>query len=135
MFSTNCGSTNPEGARYCYACRQTLYAPRAAEVSPPASGRAPCVRNAGFLRSIGDRLSSFASTEELEGFSLKMLFSEVFKKRTREELDEYFVVGTSRTTPPLKEVPTAWPRPWFFLRVLVFLGALYAASSSLGISV
>ena len=127
MFSSNCGSTNPEGARYCYACRQTLYAPRAVEVSPPGPGRAPGVRNAGFLRSMGDRLARFASTEELEGFSLKILFSEVFKKRTREELDEYFVVGTSRTTPPLEEVPTAWPRPWFFLRVLAFLGALYAA--------
>ena len=95
-------------------------------VSSPGR-RAPRTRSAGVLRSIGDSLSSLASTEELEGFSPKALFSEVFKKRSREEVDEYFVVGTSRTTPQLAEVPTVWPRPWFFLRVLAFLAALYVA--------
>ena len=37
------------------------------------------------------------------------------------------MVGTSRTALQLAEVPTVWPRPWFFLRVLAFLAALYVA--------
>jgi protease PrsW len=126
MFCINCGRQNPEGARFCCACSQTLSASEGTGVSSPGPGRRS-PRSAGVLRSIGDSLSSLASTEELEGFSLKTLFSWVFKKRSREELDEYFVVGTSRTTPRLADVPTAWPRPWFFLRVLAFLAALYAA--------
>jgi hypothetical protein len=97
MFCTNCGKRNPEGARFCYACSQTPYA---GGVSPSGPGRAPGGRNGGVLRSIGDSLSSLASTEELEGFSLNIFFPEIFKQRSREELDEYFAVGTSRTTPP-----------------------------------
>jgi protease PrsW len=126
MFCAKCGNQNPEQARFCCACSQALSASEGMGASSPGR-RAARTRSAGVLRSIGDSLSSLASTEKLEGFSLKTLFSEVFKKRSRDELDEYFVVGTSRTTPPLAEVPTVWPRPWFFLRVLAFLAALYAA--------
>jgi len=126
MFCAKCGNQNPEGARFCCTCRQVLSASEGMGVSSPGR-RAPRTCSAGVLRSIGDSLSSLASTEELEGFSPKALFSEVFKKRSREEVDEYFVVGTSRTTPQLAEVPTVWPRPWFFLRVLAFLAALYVA--------
>lgn len=39
-----------------------------------------------------------AGTDKLEGFSLAEMFSEGFKKRTQEETDEYFTVGTARTT-------------------------------------
>ncbi len=78
-----------------------------------------------FVDSLKDRLSELASTEKLEGFSLKEMFSEVFKKRTPEEVEEYFIVGTSRTTPPITEVQTGWPKPWFFMRVLLFVGLVY----------
>jgi protease PrsW len=53
------------------------------------------------------------------------MFSEVFKKRSSEEIEDYFIVGTSRTTPNILDVQTGWPKPWFFLRVLVFVAALY----------
>jgi RsiW-degrading membrane proteinase PrsW (M82 family) len=75
--------------------------------------------------SIKDRLSGLASTDKLEGFSLKEMFSEVFKKRTPGEVEEYFIVGTSRTTPPISQVQTGWPKPWFFMRVLLFIGVVY----------
>ncbi|MEO8027579.1 MAG: PrsW family glutamic-type intramembrane protease [Bryobacteraceae bacterium] len=79
----------------------------------------------GLLDSLGARLNSLASTEKLEGFSLKDMFSDVFKKRTQDELDDYFIAGTAKTTPSIEEVPTGWPRPWFFLRVLIFIGVVY----------
>lgn len=79
----------------------------------------------GLLDSLGKRLNSLASTEKLEGFSLSGMFSEVFKKRTQEETDEYFICGTSKTTPPIEEAVTGWPKPWFFMRVLLFLIAVY----------
>jgi protease PrsW len=34
-------------------------------------------------------------------------------------------VGTSRTTPPLADVATGWPKPWFFVRVLIFVVVVY----------
>ncbi len=79
----------------------------------------------GLLDSLGSRLNALASTEKLEGFSLKDMFSDVFKKRSQEELDDYFIAGTAKTTPSIEEVPTGWPRPWFFGRVLLFVAIVY----------
>ena len=77
------------------------------------------------MESLMSRLNRLASTDKLEGFSLKEMFSEVFKKRTHEEIEEYFIVGTSKTTPPITEVQTGWPKPWFFTRVLLFTAIIY----------
>lgn len=80
----------------------------------------------GLLDSLGSRLNSLASTEKLEGFSLKAMFSEVFKKRKQEAVDEYFICGTSKTTPPIQDAVTGWPKPWFFMRVLMFMAGVFA---------
>lgn len=79
----------------------------------------------GLLDSLGKRLNSLASTEKLEGFSLSGMFSETFKKRAQEEVDEYFICGTSKTTPAIEKAVTGWPKPWFFMRVLIFLAATF----------
>jgi RsiW-degrading membrane proteinase PrsW (M82 family) len=75
--------------------------------------------------SIKNSLNQLASTEDLQGFSLKEMFSDVFRRRTTEEIEEYFIVGTSRTTPSITEVQSGWPKPWFFTRVLLFIGIVY----------
>jgi RsiW-degrading membrane proteinase PrsW (M82 family) len=75
------------------------------------------------------RLQTLAGTEDLKGFSLREMFSQVFQRRTDEELDDYFIVGTYRTTPPIEEIEIGWPKPWFFGRVLLFVGAIYLAFS------
>lgn len=77
------------------------------------------------MDDVGARLNRIAGTEPLEGFSLKEMFSEVFRHRTTEEIDDYFIAGTSRTTPDILDVPTGWPKPWFFFRVLAFVGLVY----------
>lgn len=87
-------------------------------------GTAP-VELTNLLGSLASRLSKLTSTEKLEGFSLSQMFSEVFKARKPGEIEDYFVVGTTKTTPPLEEVQTGWPKPWFFMRVLLFLLAVY----------
>lgn len=87
-------------------------------------GRQP-VSSRDVVRALADRLNELASVERLEGFSLREFFSEVFQKRSSEELDGYFLVGTPQTTPPLEEVPTGWPKPWLFFRILGFLGLVY----------
>ena len=90
------------------------------------SGAAPGAPRAGsVVDSLAARLREFASTDKLEGFSLGQLFSEVFKKRTPEEVEDYFIAGTSKTTPPIEEADSNWPKPWLFVRVLVFASLVY----------
>lgn len=69
--------------------------------------------------------SSHASLPGLQGFSFSRFFSEVFKWHSTSDIEECFSVGTARTTPPLREVSTAWPTPWIFTRMLVVCLVLY----------
>jgi RsiW-degrading membrane proteinase PrsW (M82 family) len=79
-----------------------------------------------WLDQIGDTLSQMAGTEKLEGFSLAEMFSEIFQKRSVAEMEEYLIVGTERTTPPITAVQTGWPKPWLFMRFLLFFFVVYA---------
>jgi RsiW-degrading membrane proteinase PrsW (M82 family) len=78
-----------------------------------------------FLDRISDTLNHVAGTEKLEGFSLWEMFSETFQKRSGTEMEDYLIVGTERTTPPITEVQTGWPKPWLFARFLLFFGVIY----------
>ena len=77
------------------------------------------------LHHIGETLTHVAGTEKLEGFSVQEMFSETFKHRTVADMEEYLIVGTERTTPPISEVQTGWPKPWLFARFLTFFGLVY----------
>jgi RsiW-degrading membrane proteinase PrsW (M82 family) len=87
----------------------------------------PALPHVGVIGSARSGIEKIAGTKKLQGFSLSEMFSEVFKHRTAEELDDYFIVGTYRTTPRLQDVPTGWPKPWFFWRVLTLFGSAYLA--------
>jgi len=89
------------------------------------------IQQLNFLRSLQGRIQSLASTEQLEGFSLKEMFSEVFKKRTNEQVEDYMLVGTDKTTPPIDLVETGWPKPWLFFRLLIALIIAYVALTRL----
>lgn len=112
MACAACSAAVQAGHRFCPQCG----AP-AQPGLPPQTGR--------ILEEFQTRLTRIAGTERLEGFSLKAMFSEVFKRRTPEEVEEYFLVGTPRTTPPIEAVETGWPKPWFFVRVLFFVALVY----------
>jgi len=102
-----------------YAQPPVYYAPA------PAAQPTRTAQQLNLLHSLEARLQSLASTEDLEGFSLKQMFSDVFKKRTDEEVEDYMLVGGSKTTPPIDLVQTGWPRPWLFFRVLAVLVVSY----------
>jgi len=87
-------------------------------------GTAP-VELTNLLGTLGARLAKLTSTDKLEGFSLTAMFSEVFKGRKPGELEDYLIVGTPKTTPHIDDVQTGWPKPWFFMRVLIFMAVVY----------
>ena len=102
--------------------QQVYYVPAAQGAHPGAAGAA-----GGLMASIREKIRDLASTDKLEGFSLKELFQETFTKRGPEAVEEYLSVGSPRTTPPLEMVDTNWPKPWMFFRVLAGLVLAYAA--------
>ncbi len=71
---------------------------------------------------VSEKVTQLAGVDKLEGFSLKDFFAEVFKKHTTTEVEDYFTVGTSTTTPNIEDVNTSWPRPWVFFKT--FIGAI-----------
>ena len=123
MFCIDCGKPNQDGAKFCFACGNRMDTVSATEGKSTVAPHAQ--PNGSVLHSIGNRISSLASTDKLDGFSLTEFFSDVFKKRSKDDIDDYFVVGTARTTPPIEDVATTWPKPWFFFRVLIFLALVY----------
>src|SRR5580658_8492723 len=74
---------------------------------------------AGFLESLQSRIRDLASTDKLEGFSLGQTFSETFKRHGVDAVEEYMMVGSTRSTPPIDVVETGWPKPWMFFRLLM----------------
>lgn len=53
--------------------------------------------------------------------NIKDLFSNVFKKHTKEEAELIFISGTSFTTPEESDIPGTWPKPWLFSRIFLVL--------------
>ena len=74
---------------------------------------------------IQDKMASAIGIEKIKGFSLAGLFSEVFSRHTREEVENYFTVGTSKTTPSILDVDASWPKPWIFTRMMLASLVLY----------
>ncbi|MDJ0693517.1 PrsW family glutamic-type intramembrane protease [Mastigocoleus sp. MO_188.B34] len=83
------------------------------------------------IGSVAEGVAKVAGVEQIQGFSLKQMFSEVLKKHSEDEVEEYFTVGTATTTPNIMDVDTNWPKPWVFFRTLcgaliVYLGFIQA---------
>ena len=51
----------------------------------------------------------FTGLQQLQGFRIKTLVSDVFKRRTKEDIDAYFECGGPHATPLIANVPTEWP--------------------------
>jgi RsiW-degrading membrane proteinase PrsW (M82 family) len=69
---------------------------------------------------VTDGVSNATGLEKLEGHGAKSLFGALFSKRTIDEIEESFAIGTGNTTPTLKNVSADWPAPWVFIRLLSF---------------
>ncbi len=57
---------------------------------------------------------------------LSKMFSEVFKRHSKDEADRLFIVGTRTTTPSLRKVSSRPVKPWFFSRIFFVLAMSFA---------
>ena len=73
--------------------------------------------SSSLLGNIGGKISEMAGVEKIEGFNGSEMFSQVFRKRTDEDMESYFAVGTHTTTPALADVDVGWPQPWLFVKI------------------
>ncbi len=85
------------------------------------------VPQTGIFGKVRAQVAAVAGVDKLQGWSAGEMFSDVFKKRTDEEQEEYFNVGTRTTTPPLEAIQAGgWPKPWAFVRFLILSSAVFA---------
>jgi RsiW-degrading membrane proteinase PrsW (M82 family) len=81
----------------------------------------------GIFGKVRAQVAAVAGVDKLQGWSAGEMFSDVFKRRTDEEQEEYFNVGTRTTTPPLGAIEASgWPKPWAFVRFLLLSSAVFA---------
>ena len=71
------------------------------------------------------KVASAIGIEKLKGFKLSDLFSEVFSKHSRAEVENYFTIGTEKSTPDILDVDASWPKPWLFTRMIIASLFLY----------
>lgn len=81
---------------------------------------------ADFIERLSEQITSAAGLEKVERFNLSDTFSEVFRRREADEIEDYLIVGTRTTTPELASVEANWPRPWLFFRAFILTAVAYA---------
>ena len=124
----NCGTKIQDGASFCSKCGTRVgVMPSPAPVGQPVgsgvSSSAKDVGNvvSGAFHSMGEKLNELAGGSGEVNLKFSDFFADIFKPHTREEMDDMFICGTSKTTPDIREVSTSWPRPWLWSRVMVLL--------------
>ncbi|MFP4053841.1 MAG: PrsW family glutamic-type intramembrane protease [Phycisphaerae bacterium] len=70
-------------------------------------------------------VSDLVGVKPYKAGRFRELFGSVFKSHKNERIEDYFVVGGSRTTPSLSTVKTHWPKAWVSFYLLAGVGMLY----------
>lgn len=85
-------------------------------VAPPASTAAP---DRGFLGGIAARISAASDLPTISAMPVaRMLVGGLGQSTRTEDVEELLTVGTRLTTPLLADVPSGWPMPRIFWRIL-----------------
>lgn len=104
-----------------FACEEFHHRPKVTVADDPDEG----VKASRLAAQARDLIVDSIGIEKLQGFSLKSLFSEVFGRHEKGEVENAFTVGVPSTTPDIGDVDASWPRPWLFMRMLFASVALY----------
>lgn len=78
-------------------------------------------------RSPVGTLNEITHTDPFRLTDVLQMFGRVFVRHDSDDVEAQFGVGLPATTPPLGSVHDRVARPWFFARVLLFLGLAFVA--------
>ena len=76
---------------------------------------------------IARQITKAAGLSRVRGFQIRRLFGEVFGRHSSDEIEEFFMVGSRNTTPPIDLVDYSWPQPWIFFRAFLSTLIVYLA--------
>lgn len=107
-YCSFCGHPNPDEAVFCGKCGKKL------NLNTQKNG------------SWVDSLNDYVGNSRPADLNWKVLFSDVFKKHSKEEAEMIFICGTSMTTPDRSQVSKDWPHPWLYSRVLLMFVIAFA---------
>ncbi len=114
-YCGNCGRQISDDATFCGYCG--AHAPLSSDNSPKEKSQKP--KGGGSRSPIVGGISDYVGSKSSVQLNWKVLFADVFKRHTREEAEDIFICGTTRTTPPLNEISDTWPKPWLYSRVFL----------------
>ena len=98
-------------------------APKDPEPVPEHRGKADATRS--LAGTLAEPLTTLAGLKRVRGFSFRALFAEVFGRHAPGDIEEFFTSGSPKTTPPIEEVDTSWPKPWIFFRAFLATIVVY----------
>lgn len=143
MFCSNCGTKLKDGVAFCSNCGTRVGAAQAqnfasagGSYAAPGDAReyeaARAVKSAGNVVSeafhnMSERLNEATGGSGEVNLKFGDFFADIFKHHSQEESDELFICGTAKTTPDIRSVSTAWPKPWLWSRVFLVLAIVFAA--------
>lgn len=103
-----CGYEVEEGAKFCPHCGNAVET----KVKKPS------------VRKVTETINSLTGEEGSIEIHFKDLFTEIFKRHTRKEMEDLFICGTEKTTPSERSMVVEWPKPWLHTRVFICLLAM-----------
>ncbi|TAH39554.1 MAG: PrsW family intramembrane metalloprotease [Planctomycetota bacterium] len=95
-------------------------APPPAAFAPPAAPGAAPAPAPNILRDLRTKLFKLLELPEIDDVPIRHILLSGFTRPDKyEPAEETFAVGTPRTTPPLAQVATEWPRPRVYWHILL----------------
>lgn len=73
----------------------------------------------GVARKAGAKLSEMVGVEKVESFDFGFFASDLFRRHSTDEIEQFFAIGTPAAVPAIGSVDASWPRPWLFARALI----------------
>ncbi len=68
--------------------------------------------------NIADELAKIGGGDGLGDFNFKRFFGGIYQEHSEEEVEQSLIVGTSTTTPSIKDISLDYPQPWLFFRLI-----------------
>lgn len=85
-----------------------------------------------FTRSLITKMNEIAGGTGVVELRYSDFFRSVFRRHEKGEAAWTFICGTEQTTPDIRDVSTAWPRPWIYSRVLLLLALVSLVFAAVG---